>query len=415
MGKTRKGLSAALMVIALGAASACGTDSPEAEPEPVIDLAALDVGSYRAEPKDFQPKEPLFVGRAFEAERIGSSMPLPSEMDSRLKVNLGHVVHGFLEPGTTHDSPMYTYLQKDGFTEDAKGFVAGFATTGQSEEEEAISFSMSTSALLFETEQQATEAAGALARRGWEITDFIGSEFVDVTNVPGKVQPTQSAEHPSAISSWVPDEQRLASWFASGKFVIVAVADHTENQKLGISDQNFLQTLTDAAITATAERLKSFQPTPVDKLGSIDFDPEGMMRISLRRLEGDSFMNLPGVYDVPGYLHLTENPEKVRELFDEHGVDRVSSDAGTLYRTRDSAAAKDFLATESVDKYMRKVESPPGLPIARCNKYRGPERAVVPYYCYVSYDRYVSMVWGSQLSDAHQRISAQYAILARGV
>ncbi|MEV6771306.1 hypothetical protein AB0N05_22065 [Nocardia sp. NPDC051030] len=405
MGVRRRALAVILLAMTVGVVSSCDSGSDATQADPVIDVSKLDVGSYRAEPKDFAPKNTQFVARVFEAERMGRVLPLPSEVDPTLKVNRDDWTHVFLAPDEAHTSPMYAWLRKDGFAEDAKGFVAGFAATGQTGEDVRVSDTESTSVLLFESDQAATAASDALARRGWNLT-----AYEDGT----QVEPARSVMHPDAVTSWVPSQQMLASWYATGKFVIVAIAESEENRKLKVSDQSRLLALTDRAITVTSDRLKSFQPAPPDQLTSVPMDPDGMLRMSLERPDGDSYQNMPGVYDLAGYLHFTRDPAKARSTYENFGIDRVSSYGSELFRTRDAAAAKDFLATELVDKFKRHAESPAGLPNARCNQYHGPEgKLATPFYCYVAFGRYVAMTYGSQLADAQQRISAQYAILAR--
>ncbi|MFF2552642.1 hypothetical protein ACFVUS_16670 [Nocardia sp. NPDC058058] len=392
----------ALVVIVMLAIAGCGTESTAAEQDPPVDLNALDVGGYQHEPMDFAPKSRPFVSRVFEAERLGAYVPLASEIDPGLKVNRADSVHAFLGPDEAHPSPMYAWLKKDGFGDDAKGFIAGFATKGESSDDYTISYSVATSVLLFDSDRSASTAATALAARGW-------------SSVSGDIQvePVRSAAHPEAISSWRPDAQVLASWYATGRFVIVALAESMDNRTLKISDRSQLQSLTDRAITVTSERIKTFQPTAPDRIGDSPLDPDGLLRISLRRPDGDSFTNMPGVYSSAAFLHLDDHPATTKPQFDRYGVDRIAVDAMRLYRTRDAQAAKQFVAEIAIEKFTRRTGSPTGLPTAQCREYHGPEHLTYPFYCYVAFGRYVAMNWGSQLSEVHQRISAQYSILAR--
>ncbi|MFE6862764.1 hypothetical protein [Nocardia sp. NPDC057668] len=395
----RGGLVAAL-VAGVVTVTSCGSDPGGGPPDPVVDLGALDVGGYRTEPKDYAPKDHRSVARIFEAERLGAMVPVPSELDARLRFNRGGDIHAFLEPDVTHPSPMYTWLKKDGFAQDAAGFVAGFASSGRSESDERISFALSVSVLLFESEQQAAAAGTALAARGWQAE-------------ASKVVALSSARHPRAVVSWQPEAQVLTSWYATGKFVIVATADSRENRTLKISDQDLLSTLADNGTAAVAERVRSFEPTPPDQLDTVPLDPEGLLRISLPRPEGDEFRMLPGVYEPTAFVHLSEDADKARKRLEEFGVDRVSVNGSWLYRTRDAAAAEGMLAEESAGKFRVAVSPPAGLSNAKCTKYRGPEESTYPFYCYVRFGRYMAMSWGLQLPDVQQRISAQYTLLAR--
>lgn len=383
--------------------AACGGDSGAgSDPEPVVDLAALEVGSYRTQPKAFEPKNRQFVGRFFEAEALASVMPLTVEIDQSMKVNRPDVVHAFLAPGESHAGPMFTYLDQTGFDTDAPGFVGGFASTGQTDSDQGIGNSMSASVLLFETEAQATAAASALAARGFYKT---GGQPEDVTAV-------KSAKYPDTAFSFHSEKKALAGWYATGKYVIVPVVDSAEDKQLGVSEPDKLLGLAENAIRVVADRLRAFQPTPPDQLAQRVSDPDQMLYRTLPKPDGDSYERPPGVYSAAADLHFAEYPERTRALYERTGVDLVGYGATQLVRTRDAAAAKQYLADVTADKYMVEAEAPKGLPGARCQKYRGPIANAVPYYCYVSYDRYVGFAFASLLPEAQQRISAQYAILA---
>lgn len=398
MGALRGSLTALLMAVALAATTSCGSDSGAAAAEPPVDLGKLDVGSFRSAPEDYAPPQPVFVARVFQAERLGDLMPLPSEIDAGLKLNDSTDVHAFLAPSDGgHNSPMFGWVKPDGFDDLAKGFIAGFATTGETEE---VGYRLSVSALMFETDVQARAAQAALAQRG---PDAGASSFAQA----------RSPSHPDANAYWIPDVQALVSFYATGKLVLVTTVQDQENVTLKVSDQGLLESLADKAITVTSEKVKSFEPTPAAKLAGTPLDPDGLLRISLRRPKGDSFMNMPGVYGAHGYLQLREDPDKTGRTFERYGVDRVVSDAGLLLRTRDAKSAKEYFDNELSDKHLVTADSPPGLPNARCQKYHGPEYGAIPYYCTVTFGRYVAQMWGEQLPEVHQRISAQYAILAR--
>lgn len=398
MGALRGSLTALLLAIALAATTSCGSDSGAAVAEPPVDLSKLDVGSYRSVPADFAPPKPVFVARVFEAERLGDLMPLPSEIDAGLKLNDSIAPHAFLAPSDGgHNSPMFDWVKTDGFDDLAKGFIAGFATTGETEE---IGYRLSVSALIFETEVQARAAQAGLAQRGPDVG-------------ASSVAQAQSHGHPDANVYWIPDRQALVSFYATGKLVLVTTVQDPENLALKVSDQGLLESLADKAMTVTSEKVKSFEPIPTAQLAGRPLDPDGLLRISLSRPKGDSFNNMPGVYGAHAFLQLVDDPEQSGRVFQRYGIDRAVSDAGTILRTRDAKSAKDYFDNEVSSKHLVTADPPPGLPNARCQKYHGPEYGAIPYYCTVTFGRYVAQMWGEQLPEVHQRISAQYAILAR--
>lgn len=405
MSVVRRSVAALLVGVTLLSVLACGrADPPAPVPEPAIDLAALDTGIYRTQIKDYAPAVPEFAARVREAQRIGAVMPLPSEIDRRLRVNRPDTVHAFLSPDETYPAPLHDWLPEQGITTTSWGLVGGFATTGQSETDYEISVALSTSALLFVSEAHAVAAAAALTRRGWSPAADGSAQ---------RVETVRSSRHPEAGTSWLPRRQVLGSWLASGRFVVAAIAESPENRTLGVSDRDLLLDLTDNALTVTTARLAAFTPTPPAELHRIDQDPDGLHRIAVHRPPGDSFHNLPGVYDTAAWLHLVTEPERTRAAQERSGVDRVLAESGLLFRARDAAAARELLTYELTDKWLRPVDSPPGLPVAPCRRYIGPRRDMARFLCFVAVDRYVFETWAGQLTDAHQRVSAQYTLLVR--
>ncbi|MBL1075164.1 hypothetical protein JK358_12255 [Nocardia sp. 2] len=398
-----RALAALLLATGLGAVAACGSDSVAAVSDPEIDLATLDVGSYETQPKQFQPANRLMVARYFEAQRMAGFVPLPYEIDSSLRVNDTRASQAFLEPEEGNSTlAMHTYLTSTGFASDTKGFVAGFASTGRTDDDANIGNSLSTSVLLFDSDASATAAAAALSAREWQAT-YDGSPIV--------VESLSSPMHASAVVRWQPAKQALAAWYATGRYVIVAIAQSEENRVLKHSDQQLLLNLTDRSVTATTERLRSFQPTPVDQLPTMDLDPTGMYRRTLSRTTEDYYTGPPGVYSLAGDLHLMGDPLELRGHYEQAGVDAVAWGATRVIRTRDIGSAQRLLDELSYGRYYRTAAGPAALPTARCVTYRGPSTGAIANYCWVTRDRYVAMAWGEQMPDVQQRISAQYALL----
>ncbi|WP_425296810.1 DUF7373 family lipoprotein [Nocardia cyriacigeorgica] len=229
----------------------------------------------------------------------------------------------------------------------------------------------------------------------------------------GPVEPAKLNKFPAAHVRWQPGQQTLASWLAQDEFVIVTIAYNAEALMLGESDLPGLSALAEKAITATSTSLEKFEPTPADKLMENSIDPDGMRSISLARPMGDSFVNVPGTYDLHGSLHFPTDPvERKQELVDA-GVDRVAHDAGELYRTADAESAQELKDKSSqLNRMFRSAPAPKGLPQATCTEYKGPAQGAIRFYCHVAFDRYYAFMAAEQLLDAQQRISAQYAILA---
>ncbi|MEC3955003.1 hypothetical protein VMT65_18320 [Nocardia sp. CDC153] len=394
---TRARLHAAVVVgLSIMVSAGCGTDSRSER----VDLGKLDTGSYATTPQDPKAADATVRARVIEALRLGNVMPVGSEVDPALTHNTD-VAHVFVGKNSFSG-----YLNVEHFDSDTPGFVTGFATEAQAPAE-AGRYSLDNAVMIFDSDAAAAKAAEALARTGFDLKDDERADLVSL----------QSDRHPAAHIIWHPKKQNLASWYPMGRFVLVTVINQAEEFYLqsywNAAPAPAPMALADKAIDVTADRLKSFQPTPPDKITGLPLDPDGILRLTLPRPEGDRTANaFPGALDKHGALHKADEPEVARALFERTGVDLVGYGAGELVRTRDSAAARTYFDTAFIDKFQHRIDSPPGLPNARCVKYHGPRQSAFPFTCYVTFGRYVASVWSQQQQDVYQRISAQYAILA---
>ncbi|MFE2995116.1 hypothetical protein ACFXG4_08925 [Nocardia sp. NPDC059246] len=392
----------AVLAISVLVSAGCGSESRAAEENPV-DLSKLDTGNYGTKPRNVQAKNAAQIGRYLEALRLGNIMPLAQDIDPALTRNVPDVNpftdgDSFLADQLAGNTAAFGWLNMTEFDANTPGFVAGFQTGARSNEDSTISYELKDAVMVFESNDAAAAAASALARSGFGKNE--GTE------------PAHSATYPSAQIAWMAKDQALASWYATGKFVILALAINHENAMLGESDQPGLLALSDKAISVTADRLKAFQPTPKDKLADLPLDPQGMIRMTLIRPAGDSTaFAFDGTLDAHGALHPDDDPNATRALFEKTGVDLVSYGAGQVVRTRDSTAAETYIADKSAVKFEHPIDSPSGLPGARCVEYRGPNQSAAPFSCFAAYGRYAAEVWSTQKQDVYQRISAQYAML----
>ncbi|UGT39660.1 hypothetical protein LTV02_26845 [Nocardia yamanashiensis] len=394
----------ALVLVITGLTSVgCGSESEAVNStSDSIDLSKLDVGPYSAGPTDVVPKDRAAMGRNLEALRLARVMPLPQEIDPALTYYAGDVAP-FTRAEDFDGGAVLELLDGERFAENTSGFVSGFHIRGQSSDDKSIAYNISAAAMLFETDEAASVAAPALARTGFTRNFKYGEG----------TEPAQSLQYPTAAVIWTPKMQTLASWYATGRFVIVAVALNRENVQLNVSDQAGLVALADHTTSVIAERLKNFQPTPMDKLSELPVDPEGMLRLTLSRPTGDrTGYAVTGRLDSKTALQRSTDLARIRELYERTGVDYISYGAGELVRTRDAAAAGVYMKEISASRFLHRIEPPPGLPVALCEKYRGPRSRAFPYHCYVTHGRYAAEIWSQQQQDAYQRISAQYAILA---
>lgn len=393
--------AAAALAITVLTSSACESDYLAAE-DNSIDLSKLDTGSFATKPTPITTTDAAETGRLAEALRLGNTMPLPTEIDPALSHNyIGiHPIANTSDLLEGHQIAL-GWLAGTAFATNPTGFTAGFVTSARTDDDRDLGYGLTEVVMSFDSDGDAAAAATAYAANG----------FVD--DGTGAGEPARSSSHPTALLSWLPQFQHLVAFYPTGKFLTLVLVDDAENNSLKISDLPDLIGKSDKAIDATVDRLKSFRPTPPDQLGALPLDPQGMLRLSLPRPAGDQTeYAFEGTLDARGALQNETEATPARAAFDRDGVDAVSYRAGVLYRTRDSAAAKDLLDTYFLDRFHRRIDSPSGLPNARCVKYHGPDTRTFPFVCSVTYGRYAAQVWSQQQQDAFQRISAQFAILA---
>ncbi|MEC3913282.1 DUF7373 family lipoprotein [Nocardia sp. CDC160] len=392
----------AAVAVSVLVSAGCGSESHAAE-EQSVDLSKLDTGNYSTKPREVRAKDPAQIGRYLEALRLGNALPLAQDVDPALKYNVPDVnpftnADSFIADQLAGNDAVLGWLNRTEFDANTPGLIAGFATGGRSDSDWVISYELKDAVMVFDSDSAATAAATALAHSGFGKNE--GTE------------PAQSSRYPTAQIAWMPQSQALASWYATGRFVILALVINHENATLHESDQPGLIALADKAITVTADRMKAFQPTPKDKLADLPLDPEGLIRMTLIRPAGDpTAYPFDGTLDAHGALHPADDPNATKARFDKSGVDLVSFGAGQVVRTRDTTAAETYIADKASVRFQHRIDPPTGLPGARCVEYHGPDKNEFPFRCYAAYGRYAAEVWSTQKQDVYQRISAQYAML----
>lgn len=388
-------LAAGLAVLSVGTAG-CGSDSGSsaaADGTPTVDLSTLDVGSYQTKPREIV-KSNLNRARLSEGQRLGNYLPLASDVDPKFKFQSGTAalaVFGFLDPVPAMGK------SASNFDSDAKQFTAGFYTIGRSESDLLIATTLSNAVLLFPDEKSSSDAAEALYR-----TDLSRDETHTSVSVEN---------HPSTRAFWKPGNQQITSYQATGRFVIFTRVTDYAKIEVKTSDLPALTSLVAKSIDTIEPELRQFRPTDPDKLADLELDHEGMLARSLPRPDEDKG-TAPGIYNGHGALHLSNNPERDRKLYPEAGVDWVTHNAGLLYRAKDSKSAQLIRDQHgALLKTSKRVESPKNIPDARCREFKVTSMFETRYSCIVAYDRYTFETFSNQLTDAHQRISAQYTIL----
>ncbi|WP_406232043.1 hypothetical protein [Nocardia sp. NBC_01009] len=382
------------VVVAIGVGG-CGAepDVPVA-PDPLVDLAQLDVGGNATKPHDYGTAKTLEQAKIVEAERLANFIPLASDIDPRF-------AHGYKLTSKVFFDPKYSDLgnaiKLEKFTETAPDFITGFASSGTTDPN-VQGMDLMNVVMVFPDEQKAKDAVVALER-----SDFEYSNRNQAVAIP---------KYPAAKAHWQPHEQSIGSWFAAGKLVVYSWVYDYLRIAAGEVDLTTLVSLVEKSLDVVVPSIAKFTPTPPDQLMNLPVDIDGMLGRTLPRINEELFTNPPGVYTGLAGLHFSTTPITARPALEAAGVDRYARDHAIVYRTRDVAAARKLLAHQAeLDKKLRSVESPKNLPQAKCQEYIGSDKFAIRFYCSVSYDRYVALVWSDQLVDLQQRMSAQYALL----
>ncbi|MFI9506401.1 hypothetical protein [Nocardia sp. NPDC052566] len=378
---------------ALAVGAACGSETPQAKTEPPVDLAQLDVGGFATQPRPLGKVHNQDQARVVEAERLANFVPLPAEIDPRFVERSPFVGAVFLDPR----SSLGKIMAVDRFAEVAPDFVAGFTSTASTERDN-MGIDLLNSILIFPDEQKATAAAEALERADFE---------AGATN-----EPVTIPKYPAAHAHWQPTKQSIGSFFATGRYVIYTWIYDYMKIFLAKVDQPTLTALVEKSLDKIVPAIAKFPGTPVDKLMDAELDRDGMLARNLQRPSDDSFTEPPGAYDAKVAALVTTPYDKVRKAIDEYGADKISLDAVQVWRARDAESAEKLRADlGGLTKKYRSAPGPRNLPAGHCREYIGREKLAFRFYCSVSYGRYAAFSWSQQLTDAQQRISAEYVVL----
>jgi hypothetical protein len=401
---TIRGKRVALCVAAVSVAltAACtSTVSGEAVPGE-IDIRTLDVGSYSTDKSkifdSLLESEPPIL----EAVRLADAVVSPYEVDHKYVYGLG---------GKLEMNPDDVTLQLPAFM---KPIVAKFgmvmavrtaaadASIGDGKTFENGAFEGLTATIIRFPDHAAAKSAAAemdAADFAWS-PDNVAVELPDISD---------------ALAHWRPMVPTIGVIVPHGEFVIAVYAGrHTV-------DKNALIAMVTKYIAEQTNRLDQFRPTPVSDFKTLKQDPDEML---VRMLQPYGTISGPSpesdiVLTPRGFSIFQSDIAGRAQMMDRFGVDRVAASQGRfLFRTRDSQAARAFLADAATvldkDKQKKKELGPaPGLPESKCLEYSSPSSpSATKYNCYVAYRRYVAMVKSDQLIDVRQQAAAQYAVLA---
>ncbi|WP_336085308.1 DUF7373 family lipoprotein [Nocardia sp. SSK8] len=397
-------LHIATSLVAISVLAACGSPPEQAAvPDPVVETEKIDAGNYPTTPIDPASLGDATGPRVIEAERLAEAIPLPTEISPELAYTYSYdKVRIFTGPDSFAVARILN-LKPEEFTAAAPGFVTGFRTSARSDKHRRLSYEIENLVMLFDDEQAAKNAAVGLGK------EIPGSDA-------SKYSTTSLAKYPEATAFWSPEYATFHSAAATGRFVIYTyLSDHLSNE-LSTSDLPTMTQKAERSIEVISSGLTKFTPTPRDQWDQLPRDVDGILSMTVPSPnESQTYAIEPAVYGRHAALHISEKTDEDKKLFEELGVDLVSYNGGLLYRTRDNEAAVKLVENRStLGKLYKFASPPPGLPAAKCYEYKGTASAVIRFQCSIASGRFAATISANQLADAHQRISAQYLLLAQG-
>lgn len=377
--------------------SACG-GSPEAATSalPEVDITKLDSGNYPTTPIDVETTRSPHSGAALEAVRIGAVTPVPFDYDHRFvyaQLRIDRAITGdkpAAYPGTEFQSGKEALAA-------IPGVVAGWRTSGQRRDHFDAGRGISTMTQRFADSDQSRFAYEALGRH--------------TKGVPDEIPGYPDAQVRVAITKGVYVTQYMRAWLVRGDMLIhVEVTDPVSAHYDVAANAEIVKRFFDKQL----EMLEAYASTPVNEFDTLPLDVDGMMSRTLS-VEKDTTGR---VYPAQALEHLASRPDRLTPAMSDAGVDYASFATGSVYRTSDPAAAIRYMAAEEADsttdpKYTQ-VDSPPNMPGAHCYNTEPGEKytSSTPPICITTVGRFVIKSVGANIQDAHQRLAAQYKLLA---
>ncbi|MFD3461728.1 hypothetical protein ACFWVM_18600 [Nocardia fluminea] len=366
-------------------------------------MSKLDVGNYPSKPVTLGTAKTDDEAALVEARRIAEAMPLPTEIDPAL-----NFTNRFNQSRTFVDVSQYPLsrdllMTREEFNILAPGFISGYYSEGRTDINANLSWTLNNYTLLFTDSEAAKKAVPTLGAKHQEA---LGANY----------EGTQLAKFPEAHAVWTPRSDAMYVWHSVEQFLVLTVVRDNLSDQIGSDDLRGIQAKAEKVISALQPGLSKFTHTPRDKWWTLDRDIDGILAMTVPATN-DSVTNsatIPAAYRKHGALQVSLNISEDQKLFDETGVDVAAFNGGELYRTKSPEAAQ-LLEKRRLERGRLFIvaPSPPGLPSAKCHENREKFRGANPrYYCTVTFGKYVAQISANQLADAHQRISAQYSLLA---
>jgi hypothetical protein len=404
-------IAASLVAMALigGLLSGCREVSGMAKPGRP-DLHGLDAGGFGTEPLTEPPNKDESCGRIIESVRMGEGVINPYDIDKAFSFG--------------HPSPVPTPGDTTGILAEAarpvltnRGMIAGYTVGGSDIVDAGLQPIIGKSKSLRITVLRLPDvaAAGSAAQ---EI------ESADIAISPDNVA-VSIPKHAGALSHWRPQVPTLGTTIAHGQYVVALYIIHPT------PDLPAMTAIATATLDAELARLDQFVPTPADKLSSLGFDGDGMLRRtlpaqpgrwpypSITAIDRGTVAGYGGAHAASGVVYGPSGADQWTRDISDTSPDRAVVDSMAVVddrwvlRLQDPRRARAYFDASSAEfaKTAEVVPAPKAVPDAAC--FRSRDARLEYYYCQVMDGRYVANVNATDEKTVQQMAAAQYALLVR--
>jgi hypothetical protein len=148
-----------------------------------------------------------------------------------------------------------------------------------------------------------------------------------------------------------------------------------------------------------------FPATPT-RGGQVQQDQDKILIYTLTNPDPRTALN-DGVFGPRGYAFTQDNQQRVMQQLVAAGAEHIAVSGTTVFRAKTPEAAETLMGQLVGGGSTAAAQPPPGLPSAKCLA----GSTGVLSDCFVQVGRYIGEAAAEDLTQAHQKISAQYRIL----
>ena len=363
----------------------CGTVVPgTAVPDPDAPAVKLDTGGLSTKPRT--PTAPGSQRKVLAANMLSERTVIPSDIESAY-------TDGGAQTAVTARN--FISLESEDTDRIAKrGMLYGFMDT------RSIASKSTDEGLAIYVIRMTDEAAAKGA-----VADF---------RTEGKATEAVPAPADLAVRKTPPNDTLKYTRFTA----LTSVGPHLIIASPWGTDENKARGLIAKTVDAQRDLLAGFTSPGSSDLAGLPLDKDGIVSFTVvpDQAEAGSFDAVYGFHEQRTSRHWDDNPITAGKLFADTGMDLVGHGKNTVYRTRDTAAAQQFIdraASEWLDKLpSARPFAVDGLPTAKCRSHTLWVGSDTPRYtCYIAVGRYISTFTDNQAARVRQVTSAAYLIL----